>query len=205
VIALRLFTRHQRMPEDAYLVVGLGNPGPRYAGHRHSVGYRVADVLRDRLGATWKSDRSGRAQVVEGRLRPGGPRVVLGRARGYMNESGAPVARLLAFYRLPVERLVVVHDELDLPFDVVRVKVGGGAGGHNGVRSVMASVGSGDFLRVRLGIGRPPGSQDAADFVLSDYSVTESKLLPLQVEHAADVVESIVEIGPLRTQSVFNR
>jgi PTH1 family peptidyl-tRNA hydrolase len=204
VTALRLFTRHKRMPEDAYLVVGLGNPGPRYAGHRHSVGYRVTDVLRGRLGATWKSDRSGRAQVVEGRLRPGGPRVVLGRARGYMNESGAGVARLLAFYRLPVERLVVVHDELDLPFDVVRVKVGGGTGGHNGVRSVMASVGSGDFLRVRLGIGRPPGNQDPAGFVLSDYSVTESHILPQQVERAADVVESIVEIGPVRTQNVFN-
>jgi PTH1 family peptidyl-tRNA hydrolase len=190
---------------DAFLVVGLGNPGPRYAQNRHNVGYRVTDVLAARMNARWRSDRTGRAQVVEGHLGTNpADRVILGRTRTFMNESGPAIAGLLAYYQLPLERLVVVHDELDLPFDMVRIKEGGGTGGHNGVRSVMDALGSGEFVRVRMGIGRPPGRQDPADFVLRDYSASEGQTLPSQIERGADAVESIAHYGVLFSQNVFN-
>jgi PTH1 family peptidyl-tRNA hydrolase len=190
--------------DDAWLVVGLGNPGPSYAGTRHNVGYLVADELARRMGSGFRAHKSGRAGVVEGRLAPGGPRVVLGRARGYMNESGGPVSTLVSFYKVPAERLVVVHDELDIPFETIRVKFGGGDNGHNGLRSVRASLGTGDFYRVRVGVGRPPGRQSPADFVLSSYSSSERKVLPLQVDRAADAVETLLTDGLERTQSAFN-
>jgi PTH1 family peptidyl-tRNA hydrolase len=192
---------------EVWLVVGLGNPGPAYAGHRHNVGYLVADELADRMGATFRAHKSGRADVVEGRFAaPGtdGPRVVLARPRTYMNETGGAVKQLATFYKVPDERIVAVHDELDLPFDTMRVKLGGGDNGHNGVRSLRAALGSGEFHRVRIGIGRPPGRQDVADFVLSNYSATERKVLPLQVVTAADAVESLVTDGLERTQGRFN-
>ena len=152
---------------------GLGNPGPAYAGHRHNVGYLVADELVRRLGAPFKAHKASRAEVAEGRLGvPGtpGPRLVVIRPRCYMNEVGGPTKALLSFYKVGPERLVAVHDELDIPFDTMRVKFGGGDNGHNGLRSIRASLGTGDFFRVRVGIGRPPGRQDPADFVLSNYS-----------------------------------
>jgi PTH1 family peptidyl-tRNA hydrolase len=192
---------------EVWLVVGLGNPGRAYAGHRHNVGYLVADELADRMGATFRAHKSGRADVVEGRFAaPGtdGPRVVLARPRTYMNETGGAVKQLATFYKVPDERIVAVHDELDLPFDTMRVKLGGGDNGHNGVRSLRAALGSGEFHRVRIGIGRPPGRQDVADFVLSNYSATERKVLPLQVVTAADAVESLVTDGLERTQGRFN-
>jgi len=189
---------------DAWLVVGLGNPGPSYAADRHNVGYLVADELATRMGGTFRAHKSGRASVLEGRLRLGGPRVVLGRARGYMNESGGPVSSLLSFYKLTPERLVVVHDELDLPFDTLRVKFGGGDNGHNGLRSVRSALGTGDFFRVRLGIGRPSGRRPVADFVLSPYTADERALLSAQVEKAADAVESLVDSGLSATQGAFN-
>jgi len=189
---------------DAWLVVGLGNPGPSYAADRHNVGYVVADELATRMGGTFRAHKSGRASVVEGRLRLGGPRVVLGRPRCYMNESGGPVASLLSFYKLTAERLVVVHDELDLPFDTLRVKFGGGDNGHNGLRSVRSAVGTGDFYRVRLGIGRPAGRQTVSDFVLSPYTRDEREVLPVQVDRAADAVESLVDSGLSATQGAFN-
>ena len=192
---------------EVWLVVGLGNPGPAYAGHRHNVGYLVADELADRMGASFRAHKSGRAEVVEGRFAaPGsdGPRIVLVRPRTYMNETGGAVKQLATFYKVPTERIVAVHDELDLPFDTMRVKLGGGDNGHNGVRSLRAALGSGDFHRVRIGIGRPPGRQDVADFVLSNYSTTERKDLPLQVVTAADAVESLVADGLERTQARFN-
>src|SRR3712207_5726930 len=127
------------------------------------------------MGGQLRAHRSGRADVLEGRLRVGGPRLVLGRGRSYMNESGGPVASLLAFYKVPVERLVVVHDELDLPFGALRLKCGGGDNGHNGLRSVRSALGSGDFHRVRLGVGRPPGRQPTADYVLSGYRASERR------------------------------
>ena len=138
---------------EVWLVAGLGNPGPAYAGHRHNVGYLVADELASRLGSPFRAHKSGRADVVEGRLGPPGseaPRVVVARARCYMNESGGPVKSLLTFYKLPADRLVVIHDELDIPFGTLRVKLGGGDNGHNGVRSVRSALGTGDFYRVRL-------------------------------------------------------
>ena len=190
-----------------WLVVGLGNPGPAYAGHRHNVGYLVADELASRMDEKFRAHKSGRADVVEGRLgAPGapGPRVVLVRPRCYMNESGGPVKALATFYKVPPERIVAVHDELDIPFGALRVKLGGGDNGHNGLRSMRGSLGTGDFYRVRAGIGRPPGRQDVADFVLSNYSTVERRELPFQVDHAADAVETLITEGLERTQQRFN-
>ncbi len=196
---------------DVWLVVGLGNPGPSYAGNRHNVGYLVIDELASRMGSPLRAHKSGRAEVVEGRLGGplsapgmGGVRVVLARPRSYMNETGGPVSTLAKFYKVPVERIVAVHDELDIPFDTLRVKLGGGDGGHNGLRSMRRSLGSGDFYRVRVGIGRPPGRQDPADFVLSDYSSSERKVLPFQLDRAADAVECLLTEGLQKTQSTFN-
>ena len=192
---------------ELWLVVGLGNPGPTYAGHRHNVGYLVADELARRQGAAFRAHKAGRAEVVEGRLGiPGltGQRLVIVRPRCYMNEIGGPTKALLSFYKLPPERLVAVHDELDLPFDTMRVKFGGGDNGHNGLRSIRSSLGSGDFYRVRVGVGRPPGRQDPADFVLSNYSAAERKELPFQVDRAADAVESLLTDGLADTQQRFN-
>ncbi len=199
------------MTEPLWLVVGLGNPGPSYAGHRHSVGHLVVQELADRVQGSFRAHRAhraGRADVVEGRLggddgRPG-PRVVLARPRCYMNESGGPASSLAAYYTVPVERIVAVHDELDLAFDTMRVKVGGGDNGHNGLRSMRASLGSGDFYRVRVGIGRPPGRQPPADYVLSGFSGSERRVLPFVVDRAADAVETLVREGLEVTQGRFN-
>jgi len=194
-------------PQDLWLVVGLGNPGPSYSGHRHNIGYLVADELADRMGASFRAHKSGRADVVEGRLgTPGlpGPRVVLMRARCYMNESGGPVKALANFYKVAPDRIIAIHDELDIGFGTLRVKLGGGDNGHNGLRSMRSSLGTGDFYRVRAGIGRPPGRQDVADFVLSNYSSTERKELPFQIGDAADAVESLITDGLEKTQSKFN-
>jgi PTH1 family peptidyl-tRNA hydrolase len=193
---------------DVWLVVGLGNPGPAYAGHRHNVGYLVDDVLAERMGSPFRAHKSGRADVVEGRLGPLGaetPRVVLARARSYMNESGGAVSTLAKFYKVPPERIIAVHDELDIPYGALRIKLGGGDNGHNGLRSMRSSLGTGEFYRVRVGIGRPPGRQDPADFVLSNYSATERKELEINVVEAADAVESLVADGLEKTQQRFNR
>ena len=193
------------MSEPVWLVVGLGNPGPSYAGHRHNVGYLVGDELASRMAGKLKAHKTGRADVVEGRIGgPGGPRVVLARPRCYMNETGGPVSALAKFYKVPLDRIVAVHDELDLPFDTMRVKLGGGDNGHNGLRSMRRSLDSGDFFRVRIGVGRPPGRQSPADFLLSDYSSTERKVLPFQVDRAADAVESLLTGGLEKTQQNFN-
>jgi peptidyl-tRNA hydrolase, PTH1 family len=192
------------MSSDVWLVVGLGNPGPSYAGHRHSVGHRVVAELADRVGSGFRAHKTGRADVVEGRLAVGGPRVVLARPRTYMNETGGPVAALTSFYKVPLDHLVAVHDELDIPFETLRVKRGGGDNGHNGLRSLRAALGSGDFYRVRVGVGRPPGRQAPADYLLSDYSPTQRALLRVQVATAADAVESLLADGLETTQARFN-
>jgi len=192
---------------DVWLVVGLGNPGEKYAGHRHNVGYLVADELARRIGSPFKSHKTGRAEVAEGRLgAPGqpGPRVVLARPRSYMNEVGGPVKALATFYKVPPERIVAIHDELDIAFGTLRTKLGGGDNGHNGLRSLRSSLGTGDFYRVRAGIGRPPGRQDVSDFVLSNYSGVERKELPFQVDTAADAVESLITDGLEKTQQRYN-
>ena len=196
------------MPEvDTWLVVGLGNPGPTYAGTRHNVGYLVTDELARRMGGSWRKHKTGRADVVEGRLGlPGSdtPRVVLVRARCYMNESGGPVKALASFYKVAPEHVVAIHDELDIAFGTLRTKFGGGDNGHNGLKSMRSSLGTGDFFRVRAGVGRPPGRQDPADFVLSGYSAAERKELPFQVDRAADAVESLLTNGLDATQQRFN-
>jgi PTH1 family peptidyl-tRNA hydrolase len=192
---------------DVWLVVGLGNPGPTYAGTRHNVGYLVIEELARRIGGNWRSHKTGRADVVEGRLgAPGspGPRVVLARARCYMNESGGPVKALATFYKVAPERIIAIHDELDIDFGTLRTKLGGGDNGHNGLKSMRSSLGTGDFYRVRAGIGRPPGRLSPADFVLSGYSSTERKELPFQVDSAADAVESLITDGLELTQQRFN-
>ena len=204
---LRLRARPTSDVSDVWLVVGLGNPGPAYAGHRHNVGYLVVDELADRMGSGFRAHKSGRADVVEGRLGAPGtdaPRVVLAKARSYMNQVGGPVKALAGFYKVEPERIIAIHDELDIPFDTMRVKLGGGDNGHNGLRSLRSSLGTGDFHRVRVGIGRPPGRQDVSDFVLSDYSAAERKVLPFQVDRAADAVESLVADGLEKTQQRFN-
>jgi PTH1 family peptidyl-tRNA hydrolase len=187
-----------------WLVVGLGNPGPTYAATRHNAGYVVVDELVTRMGGRLRAHRSARADVLEGRLEVGGPRLVLGRGRCYMNESGGPVAALLAFYKVPVDQLVVIHDELDLPFGALRVKHGGGDNGHNGLRSIRSALGTGDYHRVRVGVGRPAGRQDPADYVLSSYSAFERRALPEQVQRAADAVEVLVAEGLTASQQRFN-
>ena len=180
--------------DNTWLVVGLGNPGPGYARNRHNVGQMVVDELASRLGSGFKKHKTP-ALVAEGFAAPGGPKLVLAKLNSYMNVSGGPVAALLRFYSLDVSRLIVVHDELDLPFDTVKLKQGGGHGGHNGLRDIAKAADSPDFLRVRVGIGRPPGRQDAADFVLKDFAGAERELLPNLVSDAADAVELIATVG----------
>jgi len=194
------------MTFDGWVVVGLGNPGPTYAATRHNVGYLVADELADRMGGSWKSHKTGRALAVEGRLGPTpGNRTVLGRGRCYMNESGGPIRQLLGFYKASPEQLIVIHDELDIAYADLRVKYGGGDNGHNGLKSIRTVLGTGDYYRVRFGIGRPPGRQDAAGFVLKPFSSTERRELDLHVQRAADAVESLVADGLDLTQNRFHR
>jgi len=189
--------------DDQWLVVGLGNPGPGYAGNRHNVGQMVLADLAHRLSASFKNHRTA-ASVAEGRAVPGGPRLVLAKPDTFMNVSGGPVSQLLRFYDLDVSRLIVVHDELDIPFDAVRIKQGGGHGGHNGLRDIIAATGSNDFTRVRVGIGRPPGRQPAADFVLRDFTSTERTNLPVLLGDAADAVEMIAAQGVTAAQLRFH-
>ena len=195
-----------RSGTDVWLVVGLGNPGPTYSGTRHNVGYLVTDELARRMGSGWRAHKASRADIVEGRLGPPGSshRVVLGRPRCFMNESGGPVKALASFFKVPVDRIIAVHDELDIDFGTLRTKLGGGDNGHNGLKSMRSALGGGDFYRVRAGIGRPPGRQSPADFVLSDYTRSERKELPLQVGDAADAVESLITVGLELTQQRFN-
>jgi PTH1 family peptidyl-tRNA hydrolase len=187
--------------DDRQLVVGLGNPGPRYATTRHNIGFLVVDLLAARLGGRFKAHK-GRADILEGRL--AGAPVVLAKPRSYMNESGGPVVSIARFYKVPVEQITLVHDDLDLPYGALRLKRGGGDGGHNGLRSVSAALGSKEYLRVRLGIGRPPGRQDPADFVLRDFSATERKDLAFHVDRAADAVEALLRDGLDAAQNAYN-
>lgn len=193
----------EHVADGPWLVVGLGNPGPSYSSHRHNVGFLVVDLLAERVGGRFSAHRS-RVDVLEGRLEIGGPRVVLGRPRSYMNESGGPVQSLRTYFKAGLDRLVVVHDELDLPYGSLRVKLGGGDNGHNGLRSLRSSLGSGDFYRVRFGIGRPPGRMDPAAFVLRDFSSAERADLGVHVDRAADAVACLVGDGLASAQNAYN-
>lgn len=202
------------MSEGRWLVVGLGNPGPQYAGNRHNVGQMVLDELARRAGASFSSkggvlSRRPQAATAEVRIGTGpggvpGPRAVLAKPATYMNTSGGPVAALARYYDVPPERVVMVHDELDIPFGDVRLKIGGGEGGHNGLRDTTKALGTKDYLRVRVGVGRPPGRMDAADFVLRDFAKPEQKDLPFLLDDAADAVELLVTEGLERAQLRFH-
>ncbi|MFF7158801.1 aminoacyl-tRNA hydrolase [Streptomyces sp. NPDC008139] len=189
-----------------WLVAGLGNPGPEYAGNRHNIGFMVADLLAQRVGGKFKRAQKAQAVVVEGRIGPPGPanqRVVLAKPQSYMNLSGGPVTALRDFYKVPTERIIAVHDELDIDFGTLRLKLGGGDNGHNGLKSMTKSMGP-DYLRVRAGIGRPPGRMDVAAFVLKDFSSTERKELDWFVDRAADAVEALITEGLERAQTTYN-
>jgi peptidyl-tRNA hydrolase, PTH1 family len=190
-----------------WLVIGLGNPGPTYAGNRHNVGAMVVDALAAQLRERFSAHRSG-AQVAQLRLAPvggrPGPAVVLAKPTSFMNESGGQVAGLVRFYKVPAERLLVVHDELDLPAGEVRLKRDGGEGGHNGLRSISKSLGTRDYCRLRLGIGRPPGRMDPADFVLRDFPAAARTDLDLMIGDAVDAVRDVLTAGWERAQNVVN-
>jgi PTH1 family peptidyl-tRNA hydrolase len=188
---------------DTWLIVGLGNPGAEYKGNRHNVGQMVLDELAGRLGGNFKTHKA-RAQVLEGRLGIGGPRVVLAKPMSYMNVSGGPVAALSNFYDIGPDRVVAVHDEIDIPFNTVRLKCGGGEGGHNGLRDISKALGTKDYLRVRVGVGRPPGRMDTADYVLRDFGSAERKDLPFLLDEAADAVEMLIREGLTAAQQKFH-
>jgi PTH1 family peptidyl-tRNA hydrolase len=190
-----------------WLVLGLGNPGPAYAGHRHNVGYLVVEELARRTGTSFSVPRGLRAEVAEARLGPPGIdsiRLILAKSRTFMNETGAAVSRLLGYYKLELDQMIVVHDELDLDPGQLRVKFGGGDNGHNGLKSIRKSLGDGEFYRVRVGVGRPPGRQEPADFLLSNFPVGAREVVAVEVSRAADAVESLVTVGLERTQNAFN-
>ena len=190
------------MADDVWLVVGLGNPGPSYARTRHNIGHLVADELAARTGAKWKQSKQVKSEVIETRI--SGLRTVLAKPRSYMNESGGPVSGLLKFFKVEPTGLVVVHDELDIDFGTLRAKFGGGDNGHNGLKSIRKSLGTGEYYRVRFGVGRPPGRQNPADFVLNEFSSTERKDLPFAVDRTADAVESLLTDGLEATQGKYN-
>lgn len=191
------------MNDTVLLVVGLGNPGPDYAGNRHNIGHMVLAELADRMSATFKNHKTN-AAVAEGRSFAAGPKLILAKPNSYMNLSGGPIAALSKFYKLTPAHIVVVHDELDIPFDSLKLKVGGGHGGHNGIRDTIAALGTGDFMRVRMGIGRPPGRQSAADFVLRDFTGAERDTLPNFLSDAADAIELIASDGLTAAQLKFH-
>ncbi|MFD6351022.1 aminoacyl-tRNA hydrolase [Nocardia tengchongensis] len=175
------------------LVIGLGNPGSEYERTRHNVGFMVADLLAERVGGRFTVHKKSGADLLEARL--DGRKVLLAKPRTYMNLSGRPVAALAKFFSVPATEVIVVHDELDLPFGQIRLKRGGGEGGHNGLRSISQALTTKDYLRVRFGIGRPPGRQDPADYVLKPFSAPERKEVPVIVEQTADAVELLLRVG----------
>ena len=185
--------------ESGWLIVGLGNPGPEYASQRHNVGFMVVDALAGRLDLKLSRHRRAHALVAEGRIRPGGARIQLVEPLSFMNRSGGPTSTLLQTAKLPTSQVIVIHDELDLGFGTLRLKQGGGHGGHNGLRDIIAAVGA-DFIRLRFGIGRPPGQQDAADFVLRPFVASERAELGVLIEEAADAVTDVIEHGLIPTQ-----
>ena len=189
------------MTAGRWLIAGLGNPGPGYAGNRHNAGFLTADVLAARAGARFKAGKF-RTLAAEGRL--AGQSVTIIKPLTFMNESGGPVTGVSGFYHLGPERLVVIHDELDLPYGSVRLKLGGGDNGHNGLRSVTTRLGTREYYRIRIGIGRPPGRMDPAAYVLRDFSAAERKELPFVLDRAADAVEALLTDGLTTAQNKFH-
>jgi peptidyl-tRNA hydrolase, PTH1 family len=199
---MKLFRRSSEDGDsDSWMVAGLGNPGARYAGTRHNAGVMVLEQLVEESGSSLKRHKSGCA-IAEPTLR--GVRVVLARPLAFMNESGRPLRDLARWYKIPVDRLIIVHDELDLPFGEVRVKVGGGLAGHNGLRSIVNHLGSKDFARVRVGISKPPGRKQGTDHVLDEFDSRERRALPEIIDRAARAVERILEAGLERAMNEVN-
>ncbi|WP_406711931.1 aminoacyl-tRNA hydrolase [Trueperella pyogenes] len=182
-----------------FAVIGLGNPGPKYENTRHNIGQHVIHELARRVGSSLSAHKQSntRAASVRVGIGPGQPgeQAILGVSNGYMNTSGGPVSSLMKYFKIAPADLIVVHDDLDLPFGQLKLKRGGGAGGHNGLKSITQSLGTQDYVRLRFGIGCPPGRQDPADFVLSDFSSTEVKELDLLITLAADAVEDVLLLG----------
>ena len=189
---------------DTWLIVGLGNPGPNYAKTRHNIGQMVLDELAKEVGGSFKKHSKASAVVVEGRLGFGGPKVILMKSLGYMNTSGGPVSAIAKFYGIDPGHVIVVHDELDIPFDTIKLKIGGGEGGHNGLRDITKALGTKDYYRVRTGIGRPPGRMDTADFVLKPFSSTEVKTLPFLISNATDATVMLIKEGLQATQQRYH-
>lgn len=175
-----------------WLVVGLGNPGPKYELTRHNVGQLALDVLADRIGSSFSQHRTN-TRVAEGWLHPGGPKLILAKSNGYMNTSGGPVSALSNYFHIAAENLIVLHDEVDIPFDTIKLKRGGGHGGHNGLRDIAKALSTPEFLRVRIGVGRPPGQMDTADYVLRPFPKSDTETLAIMLEDAADAVELLVD------------
>lgn len=189
----------------AWLVVGLGNPGSDYASTRHNIGQMVVEILATTNKARWTTHKS-RTDVAAFKIGIGADAasVIIAKSKSYMNESGGPIKALAAFYKIEPSQIIVIHDELDIPFSAIRVKMAGGDNGHNGLRSLTSSLDSADFFRVRMGIGRPVGQQDPADFVLKSFSSAEKKELPEFLLRGADAVESLITRGLETTQQNFN-
>ena len=198
---------------STWLLVGLGNPGSTYASHRHNAGYLVVEELARRAGVRFTGAGQLRAEVAQTRLTETGglggigadaEQLILLKPRTFMNESGAAVGKALAYYRIPPERLVAIHDELDLDFGQLRLKFGGGDNGHNGLKSIRRSIGTGDYFRARFGVGRPPGRQDPADYVLSSFPASLAADVSVEVSRCADAVEALLTVGLDAAQSRFN-
>lgn len=188
---------------NTWLVVGLGNPGAQYETTRHNIGEMAVNELADSIGARFSAHRSNN-QIAEGWLRPGGAKLILAKPNSYMNTSGGPVAAAAKYFAIPAERVIVLHDELDIPFDSVRLKKGGGHGGHNGLRDIVKALGTPDFLRVRIGIGRPQGRQEVADFVLSSFSKEQWQTVPILVADAAAACLAVIDEGLVQAQQKFH-
>ncbi|GAA2521542.1 aminoacyl-tRNA hydrolase [Rarobacter incanus] len=196
------------MSDSPWLIVGLGNPGPQYAHNRHNVGQMVLDEVASRASGVFGAHRANaKVALVRLGMGPGGvpgPKAVLAKPSSFMNTSGGPVSALAKYFQIPADRIIVVHDELDIPFQAIRAKIGGGEGGHNGLRDISKALDTKDYLRLRVGIGRPPGRMDVADFVLKDFGATERKELPFLISDAADAVEMLVAEGLVATQQKYH-
>jgi PTH1 family peptidyl-tRNA hydrolase len=186
-----------------WLVAGLGNPGPRFAKSRHNLGYMVVDELARRSGERFRKARFVPAEVCE--IKESGERIVLGKAHAFMNENGPAFASLARKHHVEPDHVIAVHDEIDLAFGALRVKFGGSAAGHNGVKSLAGALRTTDFYRIRLGVGRPAGRKDPVDWVLEDFMKREEADLAILIDEGADAVLSLVRDGLQATQDRFNR
>ena len=188
-----------------WLVVGLGNPGAEYQNTRHNIGHMVVDEMARVNSLTWSSHKA-RADVAAYKLGVGldAPGLVLAKSHSYMNESGGPIKALCNFYKIEIENLIVIHDELDIPFNSIRIKQGGGDNGHNGLKSTTSALGTG-YFRIRMGIGRPIGQQDPADFVLKNFSSAEKPELPDFISRGSEAIEYLIKNGLTAAQGAFNK